>query len=307
MCKTGILLSFIIGVLTVVFAGCGHAQTQTIDMKAMVGKKAIAQRMPFYQPGTYIPISNAYAGQTVTIIDVKPSAMFASMPKLTAKQMASLPPEQRENIENVRNACTVVVQFSDGTKADTGAMPVMPTTLASYLEVIQDQPTGIASSASNTTPIQASSALVVTTNKDCPVVVTKATSTNGGFGHALADAMTKSEFERAVEKAGAGGNDPHYLDVRMRNGSAKAIRAIEAFVIYADAMGDPGPQTTLLTQNDKNIKPGGEYRGYSVDTSQRSTNGIGDVTVFVSRIRYEDNTFWQDDGSHSCALTTRIK
>jgi hypothetical protein len=285
-----------------------HAQTPITDMKTLIGRKAVAQRMPFYQPGTYTPIPNTYAGQTVTIIDVKPSAMYAAMPKLTARQMASLPPESRANIENVRNASTIVVQFADGTKADTGAMPVMPTTLASYLEVAPDPQSSNAlasNSTANTTP--AADHTAIAANKDCPVIVTKATSTNGGFAHALADAMTKSEFERAVEKASAGGNDPHYLDVRMRNASGKLVRAIEAFVTYADAMGDAGPQTTLLTQNDKDIKPGGEYRGYSVDTAQRSTNGIGDVTVFVSRIRYEDNTFWQDNGSRSCALTTRIK
>ena len=56
---------------------------QVQDMKPLIGKKAVAQRMPFYVPGTYQAISNAYAGQTVTIIDVKPSALYASMPRLT--------------------------------------------------------------------------------------------------------------------------------------------------------------------------------------------------------------------------------
>ena len=280
-------------------------------MKNLIGKKAVAQRVPFYQPGTYQTIPDSYAGQTVTIIDVKPSAMYAAMPKLSASQMASLPQESRENIENVREASTVVVEFADGMKADTGALPVMPSTLPSYLAVLPTQQSNVPGSVSPPTqtatlapsPIVA----IVKANSECPLIVTKATSTNGGFGHALAEAMTKSEFERAMEKANAGGNDPHYLDVRMRNGSDKAVRAIEAFVLYADAMGDSGPQTTLLTQNDRDIKPGGEYRGYSVDTSQRSSNGIGDVTVFVNRIRYADNTFWLDNGSHSCSLTTRIR
>jgi hypothetical protein len=287
------------------------AQTATVDLKTLVGRKAVIQRMPFYVPGTYQAIPQTYAGQTVTIIAVKPSTMYAAMPKLSARQMASLPPESRANIENVRNASTFVVQFEDGTKADTGAMPIMPTTLSSYLDLVPDPAAdaaaATASVASAITDQRSANPTSFPANGACPVAVTKATSTNGGFAHALAEGLTKSEFERAVEKAGAGGNDPHYLDVRMRNGSGKNVRAIEAFVVYADAMGDAGPQTTLLTQNTKDIKPGGEYRGYSVDTSQRSSNGIGDVTVFVSRIRYEDNTFWQDNGSHSCALTTRIK
>ena len=286
--------------LPLVIAVSCHAQSQVTDLKTLVGKKAVAQRMPFYEPGTYRAISKAYAGQTVTIIDVKPSAMYPGMPTLTVGQMASLLPELRQSFENVRNAATVVVLFADGTKADTGAMPIMPSTLSSYLEVIPDQ-TATAASAINPT------LAVPLPKQECPVVVTKATSTNGGFGHALADAMTKSEFERAVEKAQNGGHDPHYLDVRMRNGSNKSVRAIEAFAVYANAMGDEGEQVTLLTQNDKAIKPGGEYKSYAVDTQTRSSNGIGDVTVYVSRVRYEDNTFWQDNGSHSCSLTTKVK
>jgi hypothetical protein len=62
-----------------------------------------------------------------------------------------------------------------------------------------------------------------------------------------------------------------------------------------------------LTQNNKAIKPDEEYKSYAVDTGARSSNGIGDVTVYVSRVRYEDNTFWQDNGSHSCSLITKIK
>jgi hypothetical protein len=122
-------------VLFVVATSCS-AQTQVTEMKSLVGRKAVVQRMPFYQPGTYQRIPNIYAGQTVTIIDVKPSGMFSAMPKLTGQQMASLSAESRANIENVRNAATIVVQFADGTKADTGAMPVMPSMLPSYLEVI---------------------------------------------------------------------------------------------------------------------------------------------------------------------------
>src|SRR6266404_5686813 len=76
--------------LAVFVTALAQAQTPAADMKMLVGRSAIVQRMPFYQPGTYQTIPNTYAGQTVTIIDVKPSAMFAAMPKLTERQMASL-------------------------------------------------------------------------------------------------------------------------------------------------------------------------------------------------------------------------
>jgi hypothetical protein len=116
-----------------------QAQTLTTDMKTLVGHNAVVQRMPFYQPGTFRQIPNTYAGQTVTIIEVKPSTMFAMMPTLTASQLASLPPQSQQAIENTKTASTIVVQFQDGTKADTGAMPVMASTLPTYLELLPDK------------------------------------------------------------------------------------------------------------------------------------------------------------------------
>jgi len=129
------------------------AQTQAPNMKTLVGKQAVVQRMPFYQSGTYQLIPNTYAGQTATIVEVKPSAMFAAI-SLTPVQMASLPQQSKDSIENLRSACTVVIQFADGTKADTGAIPVMPSTLPSYLQVLDDhQLPAISVSAIGATPV----------------------------------------------------------------------------------------------------------------------------------------------------------
>jgi hypothetical protein len=99
----------------------------------------------------------------------------------------------------------------------------MPSMLGTYLEVTEDKQTSVAASSTvaqtpRTVPPQT-----------CLVAVTKATSTDGGFGHGLVDAMTRSEFERAVDRASNGGHDPHYLDIRIRNNSYKPIRAVEAF------------------------------------------------------------------------------
>jgi hypothetical protein len=72
MRKTGVslCLSFLFFAVVLCFT-----QAQVNDLKTLVGKKAVAQRMPFYKPGIYQPISNIYAGQEVTIIDTKPSTM----------------------------------------------------------------------------------------------------------------------------------------------------------------------------------------------------------------------------------------
>ena len=60
------------------------------------------------------------------------------MPFLTASAMRSLPPESRAAIDNMRFAATLIVQFADGTKADTGPTPVMPSMLPSYLELEEE-------------------------------------------------------------------------------------------------------------------------------------------------------------------------
>jgi hypothetical protein len=145
MQKTRTLLS---AALCAVAISCS-GQPQVKDLKSLIGKKATAQRMPFYQPGTYTRIPPSYAGQEVTIIDVKPSSMFAAMLTLSPAQLASLPAESRATIENAKGAAILVVQFPDGTKADTGPAPVMPSTLSTYLEVIEDNQTTTAPAALN--------------------------------------------------------------------------------------------------------------------------------------------------------------
>jgi hypothetical protein len=95
------------------------AQQAVTDLKSLIGKKAIAQRVPFYEPGTYKMIPNTYAGQEVTIIAFKP----ISIPRtLTAQQLDRLGAQAKAMIQDAQNSGTVVVQFADGTKADTGVI-----------------------------------------------------------------------------------------------------------------------------------------------------------------------------------------
>jgi hypothetical protein len=118
------------------FSVSGSAQRSVTDLKSLVGMKAIAQRIPLYEPGTYKAIPNTYAGQQVTIIAFKPMAM----PKITlsSEQLARLNAQQRAAIQDAQNMGTLVVQFADGTKADTGA--IMPSLLANYLELVEQPP-----------------------------------------------------------------------------------------------------------------------------------------------------------------------
>jgi hypothetical protein len=111
------------------------AQQAVTDLRSLIGMKAVAQRVPFYQPGTYKTIPNTYAGQEVTIIAVKP----ISVPRtLTAQQLDRLGAQARAMIEDAQNSGTVVVQFADGTKADTGV--ILPSLLGNYLALLEPPP-----------------------------------------------------------------------------------------------------------------------------------------------------------------------
>ena len=277
--------------------GVGQEQQPVQDLGILLGKQVIVQRIPLCQPGTFTPVLT-YAGKAATVVSLKPK----KMQPLSRNVLNRLPQgEMRELLEG--KGATILVKFEDGTQLDSCAA-ITPSRLADYFEVVAGQTLEGAPANPVTNPVTSAVSLPP---QECPVSVVKATSTDGGFRHALAESLTKSQFERDLEKARNGGHDAHYLDTRMRNASPKPIKAIEAFVVYSDKMGDQGARQTILSQNDKSVPPRGEYRGYSVDTAERWRNGKGEVTVYVNRVRFEDDTFWQDNGSHSCALTSRIK
>jgi len=119
-----ILLGVVVGLWSI----ASFPQQPVSDLNSLIGRKAIAQRMPFYVPGTYTAIPNTYAGQELTIVAFKPTAM----PKLPRSAL-QLTPGQKATIEDAERAGTLVVQFEDGTIADTGL--VTPSLLTTYLEL----------------------------------------------------------------------------------------------------------------------------------------------------------------------------
>jgi len=276
----------------------GQDQPTIQNPAQLVGKEVTVQRMPLCQPGTYT-VDLAHAGKRATVVSVKPNT---AMPALSPRVMSRLPPETRAMIEDQQKAATLVLLFEDGTKLDSCA-PVGPRKLADYLELAPGQ---TLMPVSQNTPTQPDSPTAVTP-QECPVAVTKVTSSKGGFGHNLADALTTSEYERQTDKVTHDGQEKHYLDMRILNKSAKPIRAIQSVVVYSNVMGAESTHETLVSQNTKPIKPGEEDKSYTMDRSLQSANGLGDVTVYVEKIRFSDDTFWQDNGSHSCKLTNQIK
>jgi hypothetical protein len=282
--------ALLVAVSITVFA---QTQTPAIDMKTLVGRSAVVQRMPFYKQGTYQTIPNTYAGQTVTIVDVKPSAMFASIPKLTAGQMASLPPQSRENIENVRNASILVVQFADGTKDDTGPMPVMPSNLPSYLEVIggpvASSPAVVASVAATATNPSASPAGQAQTSakQTCPIQLTKVKYAGMAVSILAGVAQDLTGIDAGVPIA----------QVQFTSQSNQEINGIRFNIQYFDAVDSPTYTQTITYQAKlKTNKSSGALAQAWLGTANTH------LSAYVDRIKFKDGSIWNDDGSHSCAI-----
>lgn len=304
-------------VIMVMFATAfGQDTPQPIldDLNLLVGKQVVVGRMPLCTPKTFTANLN-YSGKTATVVSVKPNTMR----KLPSNMLNRMTPDMRAMMEDAQNGATLLLQFEDGTTLDTCAA-IGPKKLAENLELAPGQTitpvataqpvtasaAGFPPAASN--PVASAPQTAATSApQECPVIVTKVTSGDGGFGHAMADGLTTSEFQRQLDQTTHGGHSKHYLDMRMRNNSQKPVAAIESVVVYANKMGDETLRDTLISQNTKPIKPGEEHKSYSMDRAERTQNGAGLVTLYISCVRFEDNTFWQDNGSRSCSLTNQAK
>jgi hypothetical protein len=289
------------------------------NLNLLVGKKVVIGRMPLCVPKTY-NTNLTYSGKTATVVSFKPG----NTPKISPSAMNRMAPNMREQLLDLQKGGILLFRFEDGSQLDTCAT-MGQKTLSENLELAPGetiaaaaaQPASAASPSSQgvttasapglSTTSLTSAATTPTTPQECPVVVTKVTSGDGGFGHALAEGLTTSEFQRQLDQTAHGGHSKHYLDMRMRNNSSKPIAAIESVVVYTDKMGDETTRDTLVSQNTKPIKPGEEHKSYSMDRSERVQNGTGNVTLYISRVRFEDNTFWQDNGTHSCSLSNKVK
>ncbi len=270
-------------------------------MKTLAGRKAVVQRMPFYQPGTYQLIPQTYAGQTVTIIEVKPSTMFAMMPTLTASQMASLPPELRQAYENTTTASTIVVQFQDGTKADTGAMPVMASNLPSYLEVVGDpvasSPAVVASVAAIATNPSASPVQAQTSPKQiCPIQPTKVKYSLG------------MSILAGIVNGGLNTTAPVAAEVQWHNQSAQTMVAVRFAVQFFDEVDSATllqeitlPQRLKPTKNGSGLAAADVNNGVASGWDKKRNTHL---SAWIERVKFADGSIWNDDGSHSCAVET---
>jgi hypothetical protein len=295
-----------IGVLS---AQCAIAQASIPpDLHQLIGKKVIVGRMPLCMPKTYAT-NLTYAGKPAEFVSISVT-MVASVSDQALKNMA---PAVRSMVEDQRKGGTVLFRFAEGTELDT-CVDQGYTQLAAGIELAPgetlpevDVPaTTVASSNSPTLP-PGPLPNPATSAQECPVVIAQLSSDQGGMRDTLGEALTTSEFQRQLDETTHEGVATHYLDSRLRNVSQKPIAAIESVAIYMDRMGDQSATATLVTQNDKPIAPGKEFQSNYMDRAERTANGAGLVTLYVHRIRFQDQSLWQDNGSHSCSLSSKVK
>jgi hypothetical protein len=97
----------------------------------------------------------------------------------------------------------------------------------------------------------------------------------------------------------------HYLRIEYKNASAKTIIAIRFGVAFVDALAE-ADKSVYAYDSDEVVKPGKvakPYWGDGVYFHQYGTR-MGAI-AWVEKVRFSDNTFFVDDGSHSCALPKR--
>ncbi|WP_157082654.1 hypothetical protein [Sphingomonas asaccharolytica] len=266
------------------------------DLNLLAGKKVIVGRMPLCVPNTY-SVNMTYGGKLATVISYAPNAVLAR----SAASLSRFPPNMRATMDDARHGGRLTFRFEDGTVLDTcGDLTLSQ--LAPNMQLAPGETIAL--------PVMPSGALTATgpatPPQQCPLTVV-GLSSGLGFGHALVDALTSSELEPQIDSAQNGGAGKNYLDVRLHNDGQKSIKAFEYTAVYRNSMGDETTSPTYLSQNTQPIKPGALYKAYAMDRVERSQNGVGDVKVYISRIRFDDDTMWEDNGSHSCFKTVTSK
>jgi len=97
----------------------------------------------------------------------------------------------------------------------------------------------------------------------------------------------------------------HYLRIEYRNASAKTIIAIRFGVAFVDALAEAN-RSVYSYDSSEVVKPGKTAKPYWGDGVYFHQYGwrMGAI-AWVEKVRFSDNTFFVDDGSHSCALPRR--
>lgn len=292
----------IAAILAVAGTAFGQTSDKTIpqNLHLLVGKRVVVGRMILCVPNTYSP-NLSYAGKTATVMAFKENTTLTTLPPSVLNRLSQ---NIRANLEDIEKGGILSFQFQDGTSLDTcsnqGVSALTPNLELAAGETITYPEAQTNTNETISRPIPSISSVT----QQCPIDVI-GVSSGVSVLHFLLDTLTTSEFQQQLDETLHDGHQKHYLDMRMRNDSDKLVAAFEMTAVYANKMGDESGSSTFVSQNSGPLKPGSEYTASAMDRSEWTQNGSGEVKLFISRVRFTDNTYWQDDGSHSCARSTR--
>jgi hypothetical protein len=275
------------------------------DLNLLIGKRVVVGRMPLCTPGTYA-VDFAHAGQSASVINFNANRAMSGL----GANMATLQPSVRAMMDDARKGGKLEFQFTDGARLDTCG-DLLFSQLVQGMSLADGQVIALPSAASTATVANqpASGQAAPGTSflaQSCPVTIIKVKS-GSGLGHALVEALTTSQLERQLDSTMNGGQSKTYLDLVARNASDRNVSAFEFTAVYLNAMGDVSGSYTFISQNTKYLKPGEQYKGYSMNRNEFMQNGTGQIKIFINRVRFSDKSFWQDNGSQSCSSETRLK
>jgi len=187
-------------------------------------------------------------------------------------------PDARALVEDQARAATLLIEFADGTKLDTCA-PYGPKKISEYLTLAPGEAL---------TPPPSESPVAPQTSQLCPVVITKLTEAPVG-------SLNKTTLAAAI----VGNRDVGHVGINYQNQSDREVLTVRFGLGYVNTMHELDHIEFADTREHK-VKPGKSF-GLITSTGNWS---LGDPTkhvAWVEKILFVDGTYWNDNGSRSCA------
>lgn len=274
------------------------------DLNLLIGKRVVVGRIPLCTPKTYA-VNLSYSGKTAKVISFTRNSSLDAI----KGRLRYMPAATQTLMADMMKGGLVLFEFEDGTRLDSCAA-IGWNTITAQLELAPGETIVLPvdaqrSLASAPEPIGPPPMASAASPQQCPVAIVKLSS-GVSFAHMFAEALTTSEFQRQVDETIHNGQDKHYLDIRVRNDSAKPVSAFEFGTTYLNRMGDAAASATYISQNTHSIGPNEEIRASAMDRDTLAQTGSGQVRVYIGRVKFDDGSLWQDDGTHSCSRTTGI-
>ena len=271
------------------------------DLSLLVGKRVIVGRMPLCVPNTY-NVNLIYSGKTARVVSFTPNKNLTAFPT-----NVRLPPSVQATFADIAKGGLILFEFDDGTQLDNCASVGLSTITAQVELAPGETITPVPSLRSAGAPTSNDAAVASSPRppppQQCPLSITSLSS-GVSLSDMFVEALTTSEFERQIDETMHNGQSKHYLDISVHNGTEKSVEAFEFRTSYLNHMGDATVSATYISQTARPIKPHGDYRAQAMDRGESSQNGAGKVDLYISRVKFDDGTIWQDDGTKSCSRLT---